>query len=198
METAEIISHLWPEDFLHQGRLGPDHLHVDVPGAKRRRDLQADEARADHHGALRHERLGDERAAVRQRPQVAHVRKVGAGNVETNRLGAGGEQERVIVMTAAVGELHAPACRIDRGDARAQAQVDVVLRVEFRRPEEVRSVGGGAGEIPFRTVGPIAGPRLVGAQHGEAAGIAVLTKRFGSGVAGRAPTNDDNGFRQAN
>jgi len=100
-------------------------------------------------------------------------------------------------MTA-IGELHAPACRIDRGDPCAQLQVDVVLSVEFRRPEGVRRIGRGAGEITFRQVGPIARQRLVGAQHRYVAGMALLTKRFGRCVAGRAPTHDDDRFRQVN
>ena len=60
------------------------------------------------------------------------MRTVSARNIKTNRLGAGGEQERVVVTTVAVGEPHVPAFRIDRDDLRAQAHVNVVLDVELR------------------------------------------------------------------
>ena len=65
--------------------------------------------------------LGDKSAAVGERAQIVDVREIASGNVEPHRLGAGGEQERVVGVAAAVRELHLPARRVDRGDARAQA-----------------------------------------------------------------------------
>ena len=55
---------------------------------------------ADDDGALRVLRRGDDRATVGERAQIVHVRQVGARDVETNRLGAGREQQRVVRAAA--------------------------------------------------------------------------------------------------
>ena len=52
MELAQELSDLRSQNFLHQNRLGPDHVDFDIPGTKRRCDLKADEARADYDRAL--------------------------------------------------------------------------------------------------------------------------------------------------
>ena len=68
MELAQEISDLRSQHFLHQDRLGPDHVDFDIPGTKRGRHLQANEAGADHNRALCHQSAGDKRAAVSQSP----------------------------------------------------------------------------------------------------------------------------------
>ena len=67
-------------------------------------DFEADEARADHHRALGRLRLRDDGAAVGERAQRVDVRLVGAGDVELDRLGAGGQQQLVEFQLAAVAE----------------------------------------------------------------------------------------------
>ena len=66
MQLAKEVPDFRPQDPLHRDRLGRDHMHVEVPRAKRRGHLQADEARADHHRAFRRQGLGKQGAAVRQ------------------------------------------------------------------------------------------------------------------------------------
>ena len=68
MELAQEIPDLRSQHFLHQDRLGPDHVDFDIPGTKRRRDLQANEAGADYNRTLCHQSAGDKRAAVSQSP----------------------------------------------------------------------------------------------------------------------------------
>ena len=171
---------------------GADHMHVDIPRAERCRHLETDEARADHHGAPRCQSLGDKSAAVRERAQIVHVREIAAGDLEPHRVGAGGEQQRAIGMPAAIRELYVPAPGVDRGDACTQLQVDVVLSVEFRRSEEIRLC-----RTRCRRDSPSIGwvdrraSNVIGAQHRDAAGVALVTKRFRSGVAGRATTDDN-------
>ena len=117
---------------------------------KRRGHLETDEAGADHHGAPRCRSLGDKSAAVRERAQIVHVREITARDLEPHRVGAGGEEERAIGVPAAIRQLYVPAPYVDRGHACAQAQVDFVVFIEFCRPEEIRLVGRGAGEIALR------------------------------------------------
>jgi hypothetical protein len=144
MELAQEISDLRSQYFIHQDRLGPDHVDFDIPGTKRRRDLKANEARTNHNRTLCHQSTGDQRAAVSQSPQVMHVWESRPGDVETNRLGSGRKQERVIGVTAAISELNLPARRVDCRYARAQVQIDFVVFIKFRRSERVRIVGRGA------------------------------------------------------
>ena len=68
MELAQEIADLRPQHFLHQDRLGPNHVDFDVPGTKRRRYFQANEAGADYDRTLCHQSAGDQSAAVSQRP----------------------------------------------------------------------------------------------------------------------------------
>ena len=144
MELAQEIPDLRPQHFLHQDRLGPDHVDFDIPGTKRRRYFQANEAGADHNRALCHQSAGDKRAAVSQRPKIMHVRESRPGDVETHRLGSGSKQERLIGVTAAIRELNLPGRRVDCRYARAKVQIDFVVFVEFLRSERVQLVGRGA------------------------------------------------------
>ena len=68
MKLAQEIPDLRSQHFLHQDRLGPDHVDFDIPGTKRRRDLQANETGADHDRMFRHQSACDKRATVRQGP----------------------------------------------------------------------------------------------------------------------------------
>jgi hypothetical protein len=72
-------------------------VDVESARAQRRSDLESDEARADDERALRAGRLGDDRAAVGERAQIESLVARRAGDVESNRLGAGREQQRVVV-----------------------------------------------------------------------------------------------------
>ena len=52
---------------------------------------------------------------------------------------------------------------IERGDCRAEAQLDRVLGIEFPRTQRDPFLGRGAGEIVFRQVRPVVGRIIVGA-----------------------------------
>src|SRR5665213_630099 len=144
MEIAQEIPDLWSQYFLHQDRLGPDYMDFDIPGTKRCRALETNEAGADHNRTLRHQSAGDQRAAVSQSPQVMHVWESRPGDAETDWLGSGRKQQRVIGMTAAIGEMNLSGRRVDCRHACAQVQSDFVVFIEFERSERVRLVGCGA------------------------------------------------------
>src|SRR6185437_530546 len=122
-----------------------------------------------------------------------HVRESRTGHIETYRVGAGGEEEGPgIGVPPAIRPLYMSASYVDRGHARAEVQVNFVLFIEFRRPEEIRLLGRGAGKIALREVGPVARQRLVGTQHCDAVGITLAAKRFRSGVSGRTAADNNN------
>ena len=97
MQRADEIAHLRAQHALHRPLLRRDDMDLDLARAQRRRDLEADEARADHHDA-RARAFGacDDRAAVGQRAQGVDVRLVGAGNRQPHRLGAGRQQQPIV------------------------------------------------------------------------------------------------------
>ena len=121
MELAQEISDFRSQHFLHQDRLGADHVDFDIPGAKRGRNLETDKAGTDHHGTPRSKRLGDKSPAVRERAEIMHVREIPARDLEPHRLGAGGEEERAVRLPAAAYQLYVPALYIDRRHACSQA-----------------------------------------------------------------------------
>ena len=106
VQLADELPHVGAQYPFHRTGFPADDVHVDIASTQRCRDLETDEARADHHCAARFRRRGDDRPAVGQRAQVVHVREIGAGHVQAHRLGAGGEEERVVAMTTAIGEPH--------------------------------------------------------------------------------------------
>ena len=61
MELAEEIPDVRSQHFLHQDRLGPDHVDFDISRTKRCRDFQANEAGADYDRALCPQSAGDQR-----------------------------------------------------------------------------------------------------------------------------------------
>ena len=83
-------------------------------------------------GALAPITARDDGARVGERAQGVHVRQVGAGRRQADRLRSGREQERVPGDLARVGEGQRLVRRIDGGDARAQGERDLSAR--RRRP----------------------------------------------------------------
>ena len=128
-EPADLGSH----DPLHRDRLGRDDVHLQLPRPQRGGDFEPDKAGADDHRAARRRGLRDDGAAVGERAQIVDMREIAAGQVEAHRVGAGRDQEPVVVVTAAVLKLEAAARAVDRRDAGAEMQFDPVLAIEFRR-----------------------------------------------------------------
>src|SRR5659263_350127 len=96
MEFADKSSDLCTQYFFHRAGFRRDHMHVKITRAERCGYFKTDEAGANHYHPLRCESLGDNRAAVSRCPQIMHIWKISAGHIESHRLGASGEQQRVI------------------------------------------------------------------------------------------------------
>src|SRR5579885_2456527 len=130
-EAAELAA----QNARHRQRLGRDDMHLDVPRPQRRRDFEPYEARPDDDGTPRILRPPDDRLAVGERAQVADMREIGAGQVEADRLGSRGDEQRAIAEAAAVFELALAAGGVDRPGRRAKTQLDALLAVEIRRAQ---------------------------------------------------------------
>ena len=106
---------------LHRPLVGRHDVDLDAARAQRRRHLETDEARAHHDRAPRRRRLRDDGAAIGERSQRMHVRQVHARQRQSHRLGAGCEQQPVVVELAAVADRDLARTCVDRGDARSSA-----------------------------------------------------------------------------
>src|SRR5690606_40471722 len=114
----------WSSDVCSSDLLGRDDVNLEAPLQQRGGDLEADEARADDHGAPRSGQAIDDRAAVSQRAQHVNIRLIRAGNVEAYRLGAGREQEAIVRQATAVAQRDRARPRIDLGNGAAETNVD--------------------------------------------------------------------------
>lgn len=72
--SADEFPDVHTEDSFHRYRVRSDHVHGDIPCPKRRRYLEADEARADYYCLLRDRGLGDQSHAVGERAQIVDMR----------------------------------------------------------------------------------------------------------------------------
>ena len=64
VQGADEVSHLGAEYTFHRPFIRRYDVNFDVPGAKGRRDLEANEAGAQHHGASRGPGALDDRPAI--------------------------------------------------------------------------------------------------------------------------------------
>src|SRR6516162_11702323 len=104
VDLAHEVADFPAEHVFHRPRFGCHDMYREPPLAQRRRDLEPDEARADDDRPARGRRRGDKCPAVGERSQMMDMRKIAAGNIEPDRRGAGGEEQRAVMMPAAVSE----------------------------------------------------------------------------------------------
>src|SRR5690606_1605799 len=104
-----------------------DHLYVDLAGAQRGRDLEPDEARADHHRLLASFGFGDDGTAVLERAQ--RLRLAAARQRQAYRFGARRKYESVERDRVATFERDAASVGIEGSNRLADAELDAVLAV---------------------------------------------------------------------
>ena len=92
MQADESGAHLAAELLLERYRLAPDHRDVEPAFAQAGRDLHADEACAEDHGARAALRLREDRLRICAAAQNEDVAEPGAGNVVSLRHATGREQ----------------------------------------------------------------------------------------------------------
>jgi len=94
-------------------------------------------------------------------------------------------------------ELDIPTPDVDRGHRRAEAHVDGVILIELRGPQEIRRLRCSTRKVALRQVRPVAGQRVIGAEHRDAAAVALATQCFRSRIAGRTAADDHGGCGRA-
>src|SRR5262245_16789232 len=133
------------EDTLEWERFWRDDMNLEIPSSQRGRGLEPDEAGADHHGTLGALRGVDDRAAVGERAEGMYVRAIGARHIQADGLGAGREQQHVVLERLAAVRLELLALRVDPRGAAAD-DVDLVLGVEVLGAKRNPFLGRVAGE----------------------------------------------------
>ncbi len=193
-EAAELRSQL----VLQRQGLRRDDVDLQAPGPQRGRGLKADEARADHGGGTCARRGGDHRVAVGLAAQHEHVVALEPRRVRPVGLGAGGQQQGVVVQRRAIAQREPFARRgrsarplvESRRSIRCSAIEGVVLQ---RHPGRVRL----AGEIVLGKVRPVVGRQRIGAQQRQLARIAEIAQPLGRREPRRPAADDDDRLRVA-
>src|ERR1700732_735958 len=130
VKLAKEIAGIRSKNPLHRDRLGRHDIDLDSARAKRCRNFETDEARADHNGPARSLGFGDNSAAVRKRAQIMHMRKIAARYVKPHRFGSCGEEKRIKGQLAAIDEPQLPARCVDSGDTGAKLKIDFMFSLE--------------------------------------------------------------------
>ena len=177
------------EDALERRRLRPDHRDVQAAVDEAGRGLHADEARADHDGALGAVRGGDQRLCVLLRAQREDARQVRARHGQAARPGAARDEHRVRRHGASVVEREHPRGDVEVRHARDEA-LDRVLLVELGRAQGQPLGLKLAGEEVLAQVGTVVGPVLLWADHHDAADEEQLAERLGGGRCRGAGADD--------
>ena len=196
VDRLDHVAELGSQHALERSRLRTDDVHLEPALAQRGRRLEPDEARADHDDAPSPLRSRDQRSAVVERAQIVHVGQVCARHVEAHDARAGREQERIEGHTAAVGHRYRASLRIEGGDGRIEPDLDLLFLVEVGRAQRDPILRRLAGEEVLRQVRPVVRGRIVGAEHGDRAAVALAPQHLGCRVACRAAADDDDRLRR--
>src|SRR5215469_13948557 len=123
------------------------------------------------------------------------MRQLAAWNLQSNWLGASGEKQRAIALPAAIHELDFASSRVNGNRTDAEAQLDALLAVKFRRAQRDPFLGCVPGEIIFRQIRTIAGRGRIVAQYRDRTGIALVPQRLRGCFSCCAAADDDDRLR---
>jgi hypothetical protein len=90
------------------------------------------------------------------------VRKIAAGNVEVDRFGAGGEEQRAEALPGAVCEPDFAGLGIDCDRTGAELQLDPLLAIKIGRAQRDPFLRRVAGQVVLRQIGSIIWSRVIG------------------------------------
>ncbi len=111
-----------------------DDIDLEALGPRGGGEFEPDETGADHDDVLARRDTLPQRFALVEDAQITHVRKIGVGDVEQAIARAGRQHQMAIVEQRAGREHQFARGAIDR-DRAIGDQLDVLVAVEFVRPE---------------------------------------------------------------
>lgn len=133
VQVGEDLADLGAQHRVQRGLVRFDDGDLGPVAARGSRDLQADPAPSrDHQVAVVPAERGQDvpqPVGVGEPAQMVHAREPGAGDVQAARLGAGRQQQLVVVDGRVVTEAYDLDGAVDGDDGLAEMQLDVGLRV---------------------------------------------------------------------
>ena len=190
VDVAVDAAHLAAQHALQRDRVGGDEGDLESALPRRRGDLGADPAGADHdHRAAAVEPFA-QRVGVLDAAQVVHAVELGAGNREPARLGAGGQQQPVVAQPLAVVERHLLQRRVHVDRRAAQAQLDVVVGVEALAVDVDAVAVGLAAQVVLRQRRALVRALVLGADEHQAPLEALVSQGLSGLGAGQAGADD--------
>lgn len=129
VQFGEDLAQLGADDLVQRGGFRFDDGDLGAVAAGGGRDLQADPPRARDDqmavvAAERREHLAQP-VGVGEAAQMVDACQLGAGDVQAARLGAGGQQQLVVVQDGAVAEAYGLGVAVDGDHGLAEVQFDV-------------------------------------------------------------------------
>ena len=103
--------------------------------------------------------LGAQAVHVRDAAQVVHAGEFGARQRQQARMAARGQQQSVVFDGAAIGDLDAPPRPIDAHRRKTQSQVDAMVGVVGRVPDEQAIAIQRSGQVLLRQRRTLIGQR---------------------------------------
>ena len=122
VQVGEELHQLARAQDLEQALAAVHERHFEPELLQRRRDLHADEPRADHDRVPRATRRIANRRRVAERAQRVDAFEIGAGNVEATRRGAARDQQLVERALAPAFEEHAASLQVEGRRRRPRAR----------------------------------------------------------------------------
>ena len=191
MLTAEKGRHLGRHRARHDPVGDLHHGHGDTLRAGHGRELQANEAATDHHGALGVSDAGFQRLSVLQGAQIKHALQFGAGGGQGPLTRAGGQHQMVVVHRATVGQAHPTLGPFDSFRADAFDELDPILAVERGRAQQQALLIRLAQQKGLGQGRALIGPARLLAHQGQGAVIALVAQGNGGLNARLAGPDDD-------
>src|SRR5438270_3796574 len=193
---ADVKADLAAEDTLHGNFLGRDDVYLEAPGAQGSRGLEADEAGADHHGALRPGCRRDDLPRVRERAEGEDVRQIRARDWQPDRYRSRGENDRLGLDVFAILEAQPLLSGIER-DGAVPHPLDALLSEPVRWPEGNPFLGSASREVVLGQVRAIRRSIGVRIDERDRAPVPMTAKHLGGRESSRAAPDDGDRTRAA-
>jgi hypothetical protein len=134
VQCLQEVPDLHSEHALHRRALAPEHMDFDVSSTEGCRNLHPNEACADDDDALGRRSLRSDRPPVRERAQIMNLVSRRAGDGEANRFGTRRKEQRAKLEVLTIRQCQTFLTHIERGYARVEQKIDVIVGIELRRP----------------------------------------------------------------
>ena len=169
VQAQDRAARAFREDAPARVRAGEDHGHVELIHGQRRRELGAEQAAADDHGAAAGDRALAQVEVVVQGPEIDDPLQAAAGDGQAPGQSARGQEELAVADPPAVRVLQRLVPGVDADDAVAQGQLDAFRVVEARLVQGDQGHALGPGPESFGERRTVVRGVLLRAQHQDAA-----------------------------